>query len=207
MATQASNYGSALADAVVDGIAILAIGAFLGSNPRFYRSGVLQLVPENRRTAATDLLDDVASTVQGWLLGQLIPMSVLGIGILVGLWVLRIPLAFTLALFTALMLFIPYAGSVLAYIPTALIAWTQGPMKVVYVTVVYLGVHIAEGYIITPLAQRHAVRLPPRVTLFSQLFMWKLAGFLGVMLATPLAAVVLVIVQKLYLKREPSLKG
>jgi predicted PurR-regulated permease PerM len=135
-------------------------------------------------------------------MGQMIPMSVLGVGSLVGLFMLNIPLAFTLALFTAAMLFIPYAGAVVAYFATALVAFAKGPTSFLYVTGLYLGIHAAEAYVITPLAQRHAVRLPPAITIISQLLLWKVAGILGVFVATPLAAVCIVVVQRLYLKRK-----
>jgi predicted PurR-regulated permease PerM len=204
---RATEYGRALVTALVDGIIIAAIGAYLASNPRWYRSGVLQLLPGKYRAKAADLFDDIASVVRGWLMGQLIPMAVLGIGTLIGLAALGVHLAFTLALFTAIMLFVPYVGSVIAYIPTVLIAFTQSPMKAVYVTILYLGVHIGEGYIVTPLAQRHAVRLPPALTLLNQFFMWEVAGLFGVLIAAPLAAVCIVTVNKLYLKREPHLRG
>jgi predicted PurR-regulated permease PerM len=203
-AKHAGAYASTAADAVADVIVILAIGAFVGANPGLYRGGVVRLFADRHRSKVQQLLEDVASTLRGWLLGQLIPMAALGIGTFIGLWILGIPLALTLALFTATMLFIPYIGSVLAYIPTVLIALTYGPMKAIYVTALYVGVHIAEGYVITPLAQRHVLRLPPALTLFGQLLMWQVAGFLGVVLATPLTAVCLVTVQRLYLKREPN---
>jgi predicted PurR-regulated permease PerM len=203
---RATKYGTAFVNAIIDGVIIAAIGLYLGS-PRWYRSGVLQLVPEKYRAKASDLFDDIASVVRGWLLGQLIPMGVLGVATLIGLAVLGVHLAFTLALFTAIMLFVPYVGSVIAYIPTVLIAFTQSPMKAVYVTILYVAVHVGEGYVVTPLAQRHAVRLPPALTLLSQFFMWEVAGLFGVLIAAPLAAVGLVTVNKLYLNREVHLRG
>ena len=66
-----------------------------------------------------------------------------------------------------------------------LVAFDKRPTAVIYVTGVYLGMRIAEAYIITPLAQRHAARLPAAITIFSQLLMWKLSGVLGVFVATP----------------------
>ncbi len=199
-----SNYASDFGGLIEDAIVILAVALFIAANPSLYRRGLLQLIPEKFRATGVDLFTDVASTVQYWLIGQLIPMAVLGTGTMIGLWALGVPLAFTLALFTALMLFIPYVGSIMAFIPTALIALIQGPRKMAYVAILYLAVHIAEGYVITPIAQRRAVRLPPALTLIAQLFMWRVAGLLGVVVATPLAAVGLVIVQKLYLKRQPD---
>jgi predicted PurR-regulated permease PerM len=71
-----------------------------------------------------------------------------------------------------------------------------------YVIVLYLVIHGLEGYILTPLVQRRAVRLPPVLTVLAQLFMWIITGFLGVALATPLAAVGLVLVKMLYLNER-----
>jgi predicted PurR-regulated permease PerM len=206
-ANQLAAYASDVVESITDGVIIIAVALFVGGNPSLYRSGFLQLVPAKHRSTAADLFKDVGVAVKGWLLGQLVPMAVLGIGTLVGLWIMGVPLAFTLALLTALMLFVPYVGSIIAFVPTVLVALTQGPMKMVYVTILYLGVHIAEAYVITPIAQRRAVRLPPALTLISQLFMWIVAGVLGVVVATPLAAVGLVVVQRLYLKKKPSLQN
>ncbi len=131
-------------------IAMLAIALFLGANPDVYCRGVPRLFPEGARQKAGEVFQDMAFTLRWWLIGQLVPMAVLGIGTMVCLWLLGIPLAFTLGLLTAAMLFIPYVGSVIAYVPTALVALTQGPEKVIVVTVLYVGVHLAEGYVVTP---------------------------------------------------------
>lgn len=161
----ATRFASASVELITDGVVLLVIGLFLAANPPLYRKGLLYLMPMNYREKASAFLRDIRKCLVGWFLGQLIPMSVLGLATLIGLWLLGIPLAFTLALFTSLMLFVPYAGAVLAFIPTALIAFTKSPISMLYVTILYLGIHIAEGYVITPLAQRYAVRLPPALTL------------------------------------------
>jgi predicted PurR-regulated permease PerM len=77
-------------------------------------------------------------------------------------------------------------------------------MKMVWVLALFLAVHLLEGYIITPLAQKRAVRLPPALTITAQITMWSLAGLLGVALATPLAAAAIVIVKMLYLHEQPE---
>jgi predicted PurR-regulated permease PerM len=201
VAGRLSTYAGSLFDLVTVLVEVVVLALFMASNPVLYRNGALQLVPEKHRLQAAQLLDQVARTTRWWLIGQLVPMSVLGIGTMIGLWILGVPLAFALALITALMLFIPYVGSVLAYLPAALVALMQGPRQLISVTALYVGIHIAEGYVITPLSQRRAVRLPPALTIVAQLLLWTLAGLLGLIVATPLAAIALVTVQKLYLKK------
>lgn len=191
-----TNLAGSTVQLLTDGIVFLVIGVFLGFNPPLYRRGLLYLIPDKYRAQTADLLTALASRIRGWLLGQLIPMTVLGIGTFIGLWVLGIPLAFALGLLTSLMLFVPYLGTVLAFIPTALIAFTKGPASLLSVTILYLAVHALEAYVITPVAQRYVIRLPPALTLISQLFMWKVAGLLGVFVATPLTAVGVVVVER-----------
>src|SRR6185312_805379 len=204
-ASRASSYASAVAAELTDGVVIIAIGLFLANRPAYYRRGALLLIPAKHRERAGVVLDEIASTVRGWLMGQLIPMSVLGAGTFIGLLILDVPLAFALALLTAMMLFLPYAGTIIAYVPTALIALTKGPVMMLNVSILYLGVHMAEAYLVTPLAQRHTIRLPPAITLLTQLLMWKIGGLLGLAVAAPLASVCIVLVRMLYLPNRSSL--
>jgi predicted PurR-regulated permease PerM len=179
------------------------IGFFLGLNPDLYLKGVIQFVPESRRMRAREVMRATAYTLRWWLIGQFVPMIVLGAGCFIGLMILGIPLAFTLALFTAIMLFIPYIGSLISLIPASLVALMQGPGKMVEVIVLFLAIHCLEGYLITPLAQKRAVRLPPVITILAQLLMWLIAGLLGLIIATPLAAALLVLTKMLYF-HEPA---
>lgn len=198
LTVMATDIGTAVERAVV----ILVIGLYGALNARHYNRGLLTLVPERKRQKVSEISRAVAYTLQWWLIGQLVPMTVLGLGTMLGLWALGVPLAFALGLLTGLMIFIPYVGSWIAFIPTALVSLTRGPDIAVYVGILYLGIHGIEGYILTPLVQKRVVLLPPVLTILAQLFMWKVSGLLGMALATPLAAASLVLVKILYLHED-----
>jgi predicted PurR-regulated permease PerM len=185
-------------------VVIAVVGLYLAANPSFYERGFLKLLPEATRPRARDVCGELAYTLRWWILGQLVPMAVLGIATIIGLYLLNIPLAFTLGLFTAFMIFIPYIGSIIALFAAAMVALTHGTSAVMYVTLLYIGVHSAEGYLLTPLVQRRAVYLPPALTILSQLLMGLLLGFLGLALATPLTAAALVLVKMIYLHERPA---
>ena len=70
------------------------------------------------------------------------------------------------------------------------------------VMLVYLIAHIVEGYIVTPLIQHRLVYLPPALILATQFLMHLFAGTVGVMLATPLMVVAMVLIKELYFKQE-----
>ncbi|HEX4227909.1 MAG TPA: AI-2E family transporter [Bryobacteraceae bacterium] len=188
IASKVGSWATALVSAISTAVIVLAIGVFAAVDPEFYERWILRYFPDERRKKAAALFKDLEDTLRWWLLGQLVPMTVLGIGVFIGLWLLKIPLALTLALFTAFMLFIPYVGSVISLIPAALVALMEGPGKMISVIVLYLSVHSLEGYVLTPLVQRRAVHLPPVVTILAQFLMWTIAGPLGLIIATPIAA-------------------
>lgn len=187
----------------IEGFAIIVVVGFFGAlNPKGYARGLLRLLPSQYRQKGSQAGSDVLYTMRWWLLGQLIPMAVLGSLTMLGLWLLRVPLAFTLGLFTAMMIFVPYVGALLSGIPAILIGLTVGSRTALYVLILYSAVHIMEGYILTPLVQKRAVRLPPLVTILAQLAMWSVGGFTGVLVATPMAAAALVLIKTLYLKEQ-----
>lgn len=208
-AMMSSNVGAKLASlvhgfmkAIAAGIVVAVVGLYAAANPTGYKEGLLRLVPEQYREKTRGVSEDVIYTLRWWILGQLVPMVVLGIASMIGLWALGVPLAFTLGLFTGVMIFIPYLGALLSEIPAVLVALSVSPKTALYVVILYLGVHAMEGYILTPLVQKRAVRLLPIVTILAQFLMWILTGLLGVAIATPLTAAIWVVIKRLYL-HEP----
>jgi predicted PurR-regulated permease PerM len=69
-----------------------------------------------------------------------------------------------------------------------------------YVVLLYIAVQTVESYLITPLIQRRAIAIPPGFLLAIQLIMGVAAGAFGLLLATPLAVVVMVLIKMLYLE-------
>lgn len=188
-------------------VVIAVVGIYVGANPALYERGLLSLFSDENRPRAREVFGEVAYTLRWWLLGQLVPMGVLSVATIIGLRIIGVHLAFTLGLFTGFMVFIPYIGSLIALAVTALATLIQGPGMVLYVVILFLAVHSAEGYLLTPLVQRRAVYLPPALTILAQVMMGLLLGFLGLALATPLTAATLVLVKMLYLHERPQHHG
>lgn len=199
--SQATEIGRVIVEIAVAATVVIVLTAYLAEDPGLYRTGMLSLLPPHWRRRANDLLSTVAHTLRWWLIGQSVPMVALGVLTMVGLLLLNIPLAFTLSLMTGLLIFIPFAGAIIAYIITALLTLSQNPAELLPVTILFVGIHILEGYVLTPLAQRRAVYLPPALTIVAQVLMSLLFGVLGLVLATPLAAAILAAVKKFYLPR------
>jgi predicted PurR-regulated permease PerM len=92
-------------------------------------------------------------------------------------------------------------GPIVSVIPAVLVGLADGGLlQAVHVTVVYGAVQFLEGNFITPIIQKYAVALPPAVLLMAQFLMGILVGLFGVLLATPLAVAVIVLIQMLYVE-------
>ena len=185
---------------VVRVLVVTFLGLYLALSPRFYLGGLVRLFPKRNRTRVAAVLGEVGSTLFHWSLGRLLLMAINGSLTTLGLWMLGVPLAFSLGLFTGLLYFVPNIGPIIAGLPAVLIAWTQSPATALWVLALYLVVTNLDGYVFTPLVQQRTVELAPPMIIFSQVLFGVLAGGFGLLLATPLTAAALVLVKRLYIE-------
>jgi predicted PurR-regulated permease PerM len=195
-----SQVFSILTEIVAAILIVFFVGLYLAAEPDVYSAGVLALLSPEHRLRGKEVILAVRKALRWWLLGQAFTMSVLGTLTTIALWLLNIPLALVLGIIAGLFLFVPYLGAVAAAIPACLIALMESPMKAVWVALVYTGIHVLEGYTITPFVQKHAVELPPALLLSVQVLSGTFFGLLGIIFSTPLVVVIIVLVQTLYLQ-------
>jgi len=186
--------------AVANVFVILFIGVYGAADPESYVSGVVHLTPERNRTRAQEVIDALAHALRWWLVGRLTMMSVVGLLTTLGLWIAGIPNPLAIGLLAALLSFVPYVGPILSFIPAVLVALMISLTKVLYVVIVFGLVQTLESYVVTPLVQQRAVSMPPVILITAQIAMGVIAGAIGVLLAAPLAIVVIVLLQMLYVE-------
>ncbi len=178
----------------------IVIGLYLAADPRPYIEGTVRLFPPAHRKRAREILLAIGHTLRWWLFGKAISMVAVGIAVFIGLAVIGVPMAGALALIAALLDFIPNIGPVLALLPAALFALLQGPTQVFYVVLLYGVVQTVESYLLTPMIERRTVELPPALTLVALLVAALLFGWLGLLLAAPATAALMVLVQMVYVE-------
>lgn len=180
---------------------VLAAGIYLALDPGLYRKGLALLLPKQARPTAFDTLDAMGKTLQSWLLAQGLGMLVVGILTGAGLWFIGVPAAGALGLLAGLADFVPLVGPLIAGALSLLLAVPLGLDHVGWTLALFVGVQQIEGNVLLPVLQRRIVSLPPVLTLFSLVSFGVVFGFLGVLLAVPLTAALLVAVRRLYLHK------
>ena len=199
---RATGVVSKTASAVTSAFVILFIGLYLGFDPGLYKRGFLSLYSPAHRERADTVLDKVGQTLWWWLLAHMSSMAVVGVLTTIGLFALGIPLAIVLGLIAAALAFIPNIGPVISAAPAILIALSESPTKALYVIFLYVAVQAVETNLITPVFELKAVSLPPALTISVQLLLGSLVGILGLLMASPVCAMSIVLVQALYINRD-----
>lgn len=166
---------------------------FLKDGPRF--------LPWLRATAggrpglhATELLTRAWNTLSGFIRAQAIVSLVDAFFIGVGIWIVGVPMAFTLSVITFIAGFIPIVGAVAAGALAVLIALVSlGFTEAIIVLLIVLAVQQLEGNVLSPVLQSKAMDLHPVIVLVSVTIGGGLFGLVGAFLAVPVAAMIAVV--------------
>lgn len=178
----------------------LFVGLYLAYEPDLYRTGLLKLLPMDKRQRGDEVLQKLAEALRKWIVGRLLSMAVIGICTAVALSLFGVPFAISLGVLAALLTFLPNLGPIIAAVPQVLLALNVGTDTALYVVVFNVVLQGVESYLLTPIVQRYEVTLPPVLIIFAQLLMAVLVGPIGIIMAAPLTVATMVLVQLLYIR-------
>ena len=180
---------------------ILFLGIFFTASPALYKNGILKLIPSTNKPLARKILDRSSQILKGWLKGMMISMVLITILLPIGLNIMHVPVALVLGIITGILVIVPNFGSFAAMIPGVLLALTISTNTAILVALIYIGIQTLVGNIIAPLVQKKMMSLPPALTILGQLVMGSVAGVMGIIMAVPLLALVMILVDELYVKK------
>lgn len=182
---------------------ISVIAIYLSLRPALYREWLIALFPPIHRDLVRDLLGDLGDTLRSYIVGQLLVMAFLAALTAMFLYFLDVPFALTFGIFTGLVAIIPFFGTLLSTTLPALFVLNgpNGGVRALLVLGVGVVVHLIEGNIVSPYAMSKKVDLPPVLTIMSVLIMGQLLGGIGLIVALPTLAMVMVIVRRILITR------
>ena len=194
--------------AAINIFAVGVMGIYLSLHPALYREWLIALFPPIHRDLVRDVLTDLADSLRAYIVGQLLTMTFLGAITAVGLYLLDVPFWLPFGIFTGLVAIVPFFGTLLSTTLPALFVLTGtgymgfGPLGHAFL-VVGLGVvvHLIEGNIVSPLVMSKKVDLPPVLTIMAVLVIGQLLGGLGLIIALPTLAALMVVVRRILITR------
>ncbi len=169
---------------------VLVLAIMFLAEPLAYRNLLLQLLPSSYRGRAKEILSKSETVLLAWLKGVSINSLFVALLCGVGLLLLKIPYVLAHAILAGVFNFIPNIGPTLSAVFPIAVALLNSPGKAIAVLLLYAIVQQLESYWFSPLVMKKQVDLLPAATLIAQIFFATFLGFLGLILALPLAVIV-----------------
>lgn len=186
--------------AIASFLIVIVLSLYFAAEPKIYLDGTMRLFPRQHREHVYEAFDRIGIALRWWLVGRIGSMFVIGVLTLIGLGILGMPFAFSLASLGAILTFVPIIGPLIAAVPAVMVGLAEGGSTALYVIILYSVIQALESYWITPYIHQKVVSLAPAWLLMAQLIMGAGFGILGLLLAPPLAVVAMMLVQMFYVR-------
>lgn len=173
-------------------VLILFLAIYLAIDPGLYRRGLLRVIPRKSRPRADKTLSAITITLRKWLVTQLIAMVVIGVVTTLVLLALNVRAAVPLGILAGLLEFVPTLGPILSALPAIAMGFVDSPEKALAVTLAYVGIQLLENHLLIPILMKEGIDIPPALTIVAQALMAIVFGFLGLLVAVPLLATVMI---------------
>ncbi len=177
---------------LVDVFVGLVISFWLLKDGRTLRRQFQELLPGRLRSEVSFGVDAFAVVVGGYVRAQLLMALLVALLAGVGTAILGVPFPLVIAVATFVFELIPLVGPIAGGAVALLLALTKSPVLALFTLILFLAIHIIEGYLLAPRIQAKFVRLHPLVALLALFGGIEAAGFLGALFAVPVASLLAV---------------
>lgn len=183
----------------------LIVSFYLLKDARKIRGALINYTPKNFQKEVSEFLTEVDKVLGGYVRGQLVIATIVGVSIGIGLFLLNIKYAFLLGIIAGAFNIVPYLGPVIAIIPALLLALTKDPTSAwifVWIVLLFTGVNQVEALFLSPHILGREVRLHPVAVIFAIIVGGAALGMMGVLLAIPVLALLKALFIRLTQKKE-----
>ncbi len=165
------------------------------------------ITPIKHEKYAIDLWKRSQKKIGLWVQGQMLLSVIVGVLIFLGLTVIGVKNALMLAVIAGIFELIPIFGPILSAIPAVLFGFGQGGLTLsLIILAIYLIVQQFESQLIHPLVVKKIVGMPALIAILALIIGGQVAGFLGVLIAVPVAAAVMEYISDLEASRKQQVK-
>jgi predicted PurR-regulated permease PerM len=180
---------------------ILITAYYMAVRPQPLLDGITALFPPSRRPWARHVMDRLHDAWIGWMQGVVVDMVITGVLLYIGLSIIGLEFAIFFAVFSAVLVVVPYFGAIIGAIPPTLFALTDSPEKALLALGIYVLVQQIEGNITIPLVMAERVKLHPAVVAIGVVVVGQLFGFIGLFVAVPLLSMIIILTDELWVKQ------
>lgn len=180
-------------------VLVLVIAFFSLTSPHKIRDAAIEVVPPKYREKVIDVGRKISVKIGGYLKGIIFSGVIVGLISYIGYAVLGVNFALTLGIVAGILELVPIIGPIIAGGAAVIVALFQEPILAFYVMIFAVLVQQFENHILVPNLMSKQVGLHPVTVIFVTLVMAKFLGIVGIFLAVPLAAIVKILIEELYI--------
>ena len=181
--------GTALFGGILSFVLLIVISFYLSVQEHGIENFLRIVTPLENEDYILDLWQRSQRKIGRWFQGQILLAVLVGVMVFLGLTILNVKYAISLAVLAAIFEIIPVFGPVMAAIPAVAIAFIQSPVSGLMVLGLFVIVQQFENHLIYPLVVRKTIGVPPLLVVISLVIGGTLGGFFGIILSVPFAAV------------------
>ena len=208
-----SNFGNSIGGVQIQGVFDSALGLFSGiiglvfiMVVSFYiildrenlEKSFISFLPEVNRRRALSVINKIAEKIFHWLRGQILLAFIVFAMTYIGLLILKVDYALTIALLAGLLEIVPYIGPIVSGIVGVMIALTASPLLAIMVGFWFVLVQQIENHILVPQIMKKSLGLNPLTIIFALIIGGKLLGIVGMIVSVPIVAALSVIFNEYY---------
>jgi predicted PurR-regulated permease PerM len=182
--------------AVVAFFTVLVLTVYLLIDEQAFTKFFSKVVPEDRSKDFASLIDKISSKAGSWLRGQLLLCLIIGVVAYIGLSIIGVKYALTLAVISGILEIIPIIGPIVSGTLAAIVSLAISPLTALVVVIFYILLQQLENNLIVPKIMEKAVGLPPAIIIIAILIGSKIIGITGALLAVPVVAILYVLFQE-----------
>jgi len=183
-------------------VAVLVFAFYLLSEREKLEEQLANFIGESKKDRFVKVMNTLEVRLGSWAIGQITLMFVVGLTTYIGLRLLGLPFALPLAILAGILEIVPYIGPILAAVPAVLIGFGISPILGFATAALAFLVQQMENYIFVPQIMRKSTGVNPVITLLALALGFRLAGFIGILIAVPVYLTIQVFAKEYLLKGE-----
>jgi predicted PurR-regulated permease PerM len=164
------------------------------------KEGVLNVLPQQMRPDVRCLASLVDDVLSAYIRGQLLLVLFVGSMATLSLFIINVPFALVLGIVAGMFEILPYVGPILGAIPAVLVALLSNPGSALWVAVAFFAIQQVENLILVPRISGQSVQLHPAMVMVVLVIGNELGGFVGMLIAVPLTAIIRDVFKYAYLR-------
>jgi predicted PurR-regulated permease PerM len=197
-------YTNLILQGLLGTLATFLLAYYWTQESHFIMRALLRIVPPQRKKNVREFMQLAETKLGGYIRGQGLLCVAVGVAAFIAYLLIGLPYLLVLAIFAGIMEMVPIFGPALGAIPAFLVALSIDPGKAIWVIVATGVIQLLENAVLVPRIMRHSMGVNPIIILLSLIAFGSVFGFLGALLALPLAAIIQLLVSRVVLTAAES---